>query len=73
MGEEYCVKGRMEVAVGEGRRSVEILLSGAPTYSEADLHIATGFYLGAGRLLGCDHVHHGFTFTDQGARVDLRW
>ena len=65
--------GSMEVILGDDGTSAEIVHSGAPTYAEADLYIASGFYQGAGRAMGHDDVRSTFEMTADGARFQLHW
>lgn len=65
--------GKTEVFLGDDGGSAEIVHSGAPVYSEADLHIASGFYIGAGRAIGLSNVRSEFRLTGTGARFQLRW
>ena len=63
----------MEVVLGDDGTSAEIVHSGAPTYAEADLYIASGFYHGAGKAMGLDDVRSTFEITAGGARFQLDW
>ncbi len=65
-------QGGMKVAVAEDRKSCQIHLT-APTFAEADLHIAAGFYAGAGKLLGEHNVSCTFVHNHDGAHFQLRW
>ena len=65
--------GKMEVILGDDGRSAEVVHTDAPVYSEADLHVASGFYIGAGRSLGLDDVRSEFRMTPTGVRFRLRW
>ncbi len=65
--------GTTEVTIGEDRKSATIVHREAPTYSRADLFVASGFYKGAGRKLGLDEVRSEFTFDETGARFELSW
>ena len=63
----------MEVVLGDDGHSAEVIHSGAPAYSEADLFVASGFYRGAGRALGLDSVRSEFDLNADGARFRLDW
>ncbi|TNF75319.1 MAG: hypothetical protein EP299_06320 [Acidobacteria bacterium] len=71
--ERFYSQSQMDVTLGEDGVSAEILLRDAPTYSEADLHMAAGFYAGAAKLLGVTGFHHEYTLTKDGAHFQLRW
>jgi len=43
-------EGTLTIDVPEDKSSCQILLSGAPEYAEADVHIAAGFYIKAAEL-----------------------
>jgi hypothetical protein len=65
-------EGGMRVDVGEDGRSCHILLT-APRFSETDLHIAAGFYSGAGRLLGARDITCRCHHDREGAHFHLTW
>ena len=72
--ERFYSHGGMDVNLGDDGKSCEILLRGAPTYSEADLHIAGGFYAGAAELLGIESLDWRLSWdASSGARFQLRW
>lgn len=71
--ERFYSQSHMDVILGEDGHSAEILLRDAPTYSEADLHIAAGFYAGAAKLLGLENIRHEHTLMKDGAHFQLRW
>lgn len=71
--ERFYSEGKMEVEVAADRKGARIRLSGAPRYSDADLFVAGGFYLGAGRLLGLEAISYDLARTDQGATFRLEW
>ncbi len=71
--QRFYDRGHMEVVLGEDGHSAEVILSGAPTYAEADLYVASGFYRGAGKALGLDDVRSQFRLTADGARFQLGW
>ena len=71
--ERFYSQSQMDVTLGEDGVSAEILLRDAPMYSEADLHIAAGFYAGAAKLLGLSSFRHEYSLTKDGAHFQLRW
>ncbi len=71
--QRFYSHGTMEVRVADDRRSAKILLAGAPTYSDADLEVAAGFYLGAGKLLGLQNMKVDFDHAEHGAEFRLSW
>ena len=71
--ERFYTEGKMEVEVAPDRRGARIRLSGAPRYSDADLFVAGGFYVGAGKLLGLDHIDYDLARSEQGATFHLQW
>lgn len=71
--ERFYSQSQMDVTLGEDGVSAEVLLRDAPTYSEADLHIAAGFYGGAAKLLGLQGFRHECNLTKDGAHFQLRW
>lgn len=71
--ERFYSEGTMKVAMDDGGKACHIVLSGAPTYSEADLQIAGGFYAGAAELLGVEALEWDLSRDERGARFDLRW
>ena len=56
-----------------GATHCEILLDGAPTYGDADLYIAAGFYAGAAELMGLKDVQATFTRERSRVRFKLSW
>lgn len=71
--ENLYSEGSMRVKVGDDGTSTEIIQFGAPMYSDADLHVAAGFYEGAGQLFGHDDISCSFSKRASGARFELRW
>ncbi len=71
--ERFYRPGRMLVELGDDEASARVRLTDAPVYSEADLHIAAGFYLGAARLLGLENAFCDFHLKPDGAHFDLSW
>lgn len=71
--ERFYTEGRMDVEVAENQQSARILLSGAPVYSDADLFVAGGFYIGAGRLLGLDSINYTLSRSEKEALFHLTW
>jgi hypothetical protein len=65
--------GDMSVMVSRDKNYSEIEHFGAPEYSEADLQIAAGFYVGAGQLLGNKNVSCRLDQRPDGAHFELRW
>ena len=71
--ERFYSHGGMDVDLAEDGKSCQITLLGAPTYSEADLYIAAGFYAGAADLLGIESLDWELSWDSSGARFQLRW
>ncbi len=71
--ERFYSHGKMKVTMADGGKACAIELGGAPTYSEADLYIAGGFYSGAAELLGVESLDWQLSWSPAGARFDLRW
>ncbi len=71
--ERFYSHGGMDVDLAEDGKSCRIVLHGAPTYSESDLHIAGGFYAGAADLLGIESLDWELSWDSSGARFQLRW
>jgi hypothetical protein len=70
---ETCYsEGGMKVTVGSDGKSCEIHLR-APYFSQVDMHVAAGFYIGAARLLGESDVTCDTTPEAGGARFVIRW
>jgi hypothetical protein len=66
-------KGDVRVTVSDDRRAADLHFSGAPVYTEADLQVAVGFFLEAGRLLGITSIAGNARRGTDGAHVNLRW
>ena len=71
--ERFYSQSQMDVTLGEDGVSAEILLRDAPTHSEADLHMAAGFYAGAAKLLGVKGYRDEYNLIQDGAHFQLRW
>ena len=71
--QRFYTHGTMAVDIGDEGKSTRITLAGAPTYSDADLQVAAGFYLGVGKLLGLENIRLHFERRDDGAVFDLSW
>jgi hypothetical protein len=69
----FYSQGQVTVTIGEGRTSATIQHSGADSYSDADLHVAKGFYVGAGELTGATGVQCHMVQRPDGAEFSLRW
>lgn len=65
--------GRAAVLADPEGRRITVHLAGAPTYSEADLWVAAGFYAGAAQLLGCHTAECRFCLTEDGGHLELKW
>lgn len=65
--------GDMEVTAEEGSASCEIHLTGAPLYTDADLYVAQGFYMGAAEVFGLAGVDCSLKKDANGAHFTLRW
>jgi hypothetical protein len=76
MGEYYKTfysAGDLEVQIGGDRKSATLLFSKAPQYSVAEMHIATGFFVGAAKVTGLDDVVHTMTRRPTSMELRLRW
>ncbi|MEO1082670.1 MAG: hypothetical protein AAFY88_00350 [Acidobacteriota bacterium] len=56
-----------------GASGCEVLLDGAPTYSDSDLYVACGFYSGAAELMGHRDVTCHFLREGKRVRLKLQW
>ncbi len=65
--------GEMRVAVAPAGDQASVHLCEAPAYSEADLHVAAGFYRGAAELFGLQSFAHHWALREDGAHFELRW
>lgn len=54
-------------------RRIAVHLADAPTYSEADLWVAAGFYAGAVQLMGFSDACCRFTLAADGGHLVLTW
>ena len=68
----YYDKGSMRLG-DFGDSHLTVVLSGAPVYSKADLHVASGFYVGAAKVIGMKGVRSTINLGDDGAEIKLRW
>ena len=76
MGEYYKTfysAGDLDVRVDSEEKAAILLFRNAPLYSEAEMHIATGFFVGAARVMGLDDVAHTMTRQPTGMELRLRW
>ena len=71
--ERFYSHGRMVATIAEDGSGATIHLTDAPTYSEADLQIAAGFYAGAAELVGLGDFVCRLEVREDGAHFDLRW
>lgn len=71
--ERFYNAGSMAVDLAADGKSCQIVLRGAPTYSEPDLNIAGGFYAGAAELLGIESLDWELSWDSSGATFQLRW
>ncbi len=70
---ETCYnEGGMTVTVADDGKSCEIHLR-APHFSQADMHVAAGFYIGAAQLLGESGVTCDTARAAGGATFVMRW
>ncbi|MEM1178717.1 MAG: hypothetical protein AAGM22_10260 [Acidobacteriota bacterium] len=70
----YYSHGRLVASlVLPGASRCEVLLEGAPVYSDTDLYVAAGFYSGAAELMGHRDVHCGFQREGKRVRFKLQW
>lgn len=65
--------GQMEVSVDESAYHAKIRLHGAPYYSEADLQVARGFYLGLAQRMKLSGVTCEFHLQGKEALFDINW
>jgi hypothetical protein len=65
--------GRIEVVLDKSGRSCKILHRDKPKYAMPDIHVAVGFYRGAGQLLGLKYVSVRFERDPQGVTFTLTW
>lgn len=65
-------KGKMDVFI-KSDNVVELVLSGAPRYDEADIYIAAGFYLEAAKLCGLTNIKYKFERIENGVKYILNW
>lgn len=56
-----------------GATHCEILLEGAPVYTDPDLYVAAGFYRGAAELMGFSRVRCTFKKEARRVRFKLAW
>lgn len=71
-GRFYSV-GKLETRLDAESRSCRIRLHGAPYYSEPDLYVASGFYVGAAKVMGLSGVECSFRKTDSEVHFELTW
>jgi hypothetical protein len=65
--------GDLVVSVGEDGQSATLSFRNAPQYSQAELHIATGFFVGSAKVMGLPDVTHEATLRPSGMELKLRW
>lgn len=65
--------GEIEPRIAEDGQSCRIHMHGAPSYSEADLYVAQGFYIGAARVMGHESVYCQFEITHGEVVFELDW
>ena len=65
--------GELENSVDTDQRQCRIRLHGAPYYREPDLYVASGFYIGAARMMGLGGVECDFRMVGSEVVFDLRW
>lgn len=65
--------GEIEVTIDEGMNRAEIVQRDKPTFADADLYVASGFYQKAADLHGLEGVACGFSLEADGAHFDLSW
>jgi hypothetical protein len=65
-------KGGMKVVVADDRHSCTISLT-APSFADEDLHIASGFYIGAAELLGASNVTCESSLDNGTATLAMSW
>lgn len=65
--------GELEAEVDVEAGRCRIRLHGAPNYSDPDLHVACGFYIGAARVMDLSEVSCDFRKTDSEVHFVLAW
>lgn len=71
-GRFYSV-GEIVVELSNAPDACKIRMRGAAPYSEADLHNATGFYVGAAQLMGLEHARCRFEPAGEEIFFHIAW
>ena len=65
--------GDLNVMIGEDQTSAILSFRNAPQYSQAELHTATGFFVGSAKVMGISDVTHVAVLVPKGMEIKLRW
>ncbi len=71
--ETFYSAGNLDVSVGEDLASATLTFRNAPAYSEAELNIATGYFVGSAEVMGMRNVKHASTLLPDGMEIKLTW
>lgn len=69
----YYNQGSMRTEMRPDGRSATVTMTGAASYSEAEAEIATGFLLGAARLLGHPRAACSRKISKEGVTLTISW
>ncbi len=69
----YYNLGEMHGEAEPTGNGYSLTLSGAPLYSEADLELSAGYFLGACKLLGRPQASCSYKAVNGSVHYDLRW
>lgn len=65
--------GELETSVDLRARRCRVRLHGVPDYTEPDLYVASGFYVGAAQVMGLSGARCEFRKTDAEVLFELTW
>ena len=71
--QRFYDQGELAVDHAPGERACRIRMHGAAPYSEADLHVAAGFYVGAARHMGLRDIRCRFELVGDEVHFRLDW
>jgi hypothetical protein len=66
-------KGELQVKVGFDHHSATLTFRNAPIYTEAELNIAIGYFLGACQVMGLQPTTHHTSQSSYGMEIQLSW